>query len=434
MPAASSNRAAVLAALPLAAASLKLRRERPSAAWVPLAHQIPPEGSWHTWMIRGGRGSGKTRPMVQYVLAHLEQLGSKARVGIGAPTIADARDVCAEGESGLITVAGGRFRSYNRSMGEAWHAAGGYVKFLGSEEPDRWNGPQWTLLWADELALWKRDPKDKTGKLPPPAWDQAQFGLRLGDHPRSLVSTTPKARHFLREMEKQAGVVVTRAHMRDNPHLSPIARQRLLDRYEGTRTGRQELGGEYLDDVPGALWTSERLEEHRVPSHPDLVRIVVAVDPSGGHGDGNDEQGIVVAGKGVDGRGYVLADRSCKLTPDGWGRRAVQAYLDFSADRIVYEQNFGGEMVEAVIRTAAQAMGVTVATKAVHASRGKAVRAEPIAALDEQGRLSIVGSLAELEDELCSWTPESGYSPNRLDALVWTLTELMLGGSEVQFY
>lgn len=403
--------------------------------WQPLPHQVPPDGDWHVWMIRGGRGSGKTRPMVEYVLDHLERLGPKARVGVGAPTIADARDVCAEGESGLITVAGTRFRSYNRSMGEAWHIRGGYVKFLGSEEPDRWNGPQWTLLWADELALWKRDPKDRSGKQAPPAWDQAQFGLRLGDSPRSVISTTPKARHFLREMEKQPGVVVTRAHMRDNPYLAPVARQRLLDRYEGTRQGRQELGGEYLDDVPGALWTHELLDSNRLSgAAPDMARVVVAVDPSGGHEEGNDEQGIVVAGKGVDARGYVMADRSCKLSPDGWGRRSVQAYLDFSADRIVYEQNFGGEMAEHVIKTAAQAMGVMVATKAVHASRGKAVRAEPIAALDEQGRVSHVDLFPEMEDELCTWTPDSGLSPNRLDARVWALTELMLGESRVEFY
>jgi len=378
-----------------------------------------PDGDWDVWLILAGRGTGKTRAGAEAVLEHLETQGANARVGVGAPTAADVRDVCAEGVSGLITVARDQFVSYNRSLGEAHHHRGGYVKFLGAEEPARWNGPQWSLLWADELALWNQD-----------SWEQAQFGLRLGDHPRCIATTTPKSRAFVRTLSEQPTTHVTRATTMQNPHLSELVRARLYDRYGGTRLGRQELEAEWLDDVPGALWQRSQIDATRVKVAPDLARVVVAIDPAVTSGEDSDETGIVVCARGVDGRGYVLADRSCRLTPDGWARRASTAYAQFSGDRVIAEVNNGGDLVERVIRTVDRQLPY----KAVRASRGKLTRAEPIAALYEQGKMSHVGAFPELEDQLCQYTPD-GYegSPDRLDALVWGFTELMLGGAEVAF-
>src|SRR5215831_5682970 len=191
-----------------------------SRHWEPLEHQKMPDGTWDCWLILAGRGTGKTRAGAEAVLEHLNAAGSLARVGVGGPTAADVRDVCAEGVSGLITVAREQFTSYNRSLGEAHHHRGGYVKFLGAEEPARWNGPQWSLLWADELALWNQD-----------SWEQAQFGLRLGDHPRAIVTTTPKARRFVRELALLPTTALTVASTMDNPHLSEHVLRRLQDRY-----------------------------------------------------------------------------------------------------------------------------------------------------------------------------------------------------------
>jgi phage terminase large subunit-like protein len=392
------------------------------STWTALEHQRMPDlaGAWDVWLILAGRGTGKTMAGAQAVLAHLNEYGASARVGIGAPTTADVRDVCAEGVSGLITVGGDQFTNYNRSLAEAHHRLGGYVKFLGAEEPARWNGPQWSLLWADELALWNQH-----------SWEQAQFGLRLGDHPRAIATTTPKARPFVRELAEQPTTIVTRATTADNPHLSELVRARLYTRYGGTRLGRQELEAEWLDDVPGALWTREHLERNRVSSPPDLLRIVVAIDPSGGDDEGHAECGIVAAGKGSNGHGYIIRDVSERLSPERWARRAVQLYHELKADRILAEKNFGGDMVASTIR----AVDPSVPLKLVNASRGKRVRAEPIAALDEQGKIHHVGMLATLEDQMCSWVPDNGDpSPDRLDARVWAITELMLGGSEVRFY
>jgi predicted phage terminase large subunit-like protein len=378
-----------------------------------------PDGEWDCWLILAGRGTGKTRAGAEAVLEHLNALGPGARVGVGGPTAADVRDVCAEGVSGLITVAREQFTSYNRSLGEAHHHKGGYVKFLGAEEPARWNGPQWTLLWADELALWNQD-----------SWEQAQFGLRLGEHPRAIATTTPKARAFVRELAERPSTTVTRASTAQNPHLSELVRARLYDRYGGTRLGRQELEAEWLDDVPGALWQRSQIDSTRVKSAPDMTRVVVAIDPAVTSGEDSDETGIVVCGRGVDGRGYVLADRSCRLSPDGWVRRATTAYAQFSCDRVIAEVNNGGDLVERVLRTVDR----IIPYKAVRASRGKLTRAEPIAALYEQGKISHVGAYPELEDQMCQYTPD-GYdgSPDRLDALVWGFTELMVTGAEVRF-
>lgn len=388
---------------------------------------MAPEGDWLTWIILAGRGFGKTRTGAEWVREQV-RLGAR-RVGLIAPTASDARDVMVEGESGLLSVcwAGDRTitgeslgrPSYEPSKRRLTWANGAIGTLFSAEEPERLRGPQHDRLWADELASWKylRD-----------TWDMAMFGLRLGDRPRTCITTTPKPLPLLKEIIKDPRTVVTRGSTFDNAsNLAPTFLKAVKDKYEGTRLGRQELNAEILDDLPGALWTRDAIDGTRVREAPELQRVVIAVDPSGtkGTSDDGDEIGIVAAGLGVDGRAYVLADRTCKLSPDGWGRRAVNAYHEFTADRIVAERNFGGAMVEHVIRT----IDKDVAYKEVTASRGKVARAEPVAALYEQGRVSHVGSMPELEDQMCQIAPE-GYvgegSPDRADALVWALTELML--------
>ena len=339
-------------------------------------------------------------------------------MAIVAPTIADARDTCVEGESGLLSIIPKVcVETWNRSMGELILTNGTRYKLFSAEEPERLRGPQHHRAWCDELAAWRSAE----------TWDQVSFGLRLGTNPQAVVTTTPKATPLVRGLVKRAGTIITRGSTFDNSaNLAASALDGFRSRYEGTRLGRQELHAELLLDVPGALWTLEMLDGARCAHSPEMQRVVVAVDPSGTKGDGKgDDIGVVAAGIGVDGRVYVLADRTCQLSPAGWGRRAVETYQQFQADRIVAERNFGGAMVEAVIRGADE----NVSFKEVTASRGKVARAEPIAALYEQGKVSHVGVFPELEDQLCNFTP-GGYigegSPDRADALVWALTELMI--------
>ena len=384
-------------------------------------------GPWLVWLILAGRGFGKTRTGSEWVREQVKA-GAK-RIHLIAPTASDARDVMVEGESGLLSVcwAGDKTLtgdmlgrpSYEPSKRRLTWANGAIATLFSAEEPERLRGPQAEVLWADELASWKylRD-----------TWDMAMFGLRLGDRPRTCVTTTPKPLPLLKEIIKDPRTVVTRGSTFDNAsNLAPTFLQAVKAKYEGTRLGRQELNAEILDDLPGALWTRDGIDAQRIRLVPELQRVVIAVDPSGTKGatDDGDDIGIVVAGLGIDGRGYVLADRTCKLSPDGWGRRAVNAYKEFDGDRIVAERNFGGAMVEHVIKT----IDKNVPYKEVTASRGKVARAEPVAALYEQGRVSHVGSMPELEDQMCQIAPEGFVgegSPDRADALVWALTELML--------
>lgn len=398
-------------------------------------NQIAPDGEWQTWLVLAGRGFGKTRCGAEWAREQIK--AGASRIGLIAPTASDARDVMVEGESGILAVcwAGDKAANgetigrptYEPSKRRLTWANGAMATLFSAEEPERLRGPQHDVLWCDELAAWKYLRE---------TWDMAMFGLRLGDRPRTCITTTPKPLPLIKEIAKDARTVITRGSTFDNAgNLAPTFLRAIREKYEGTRLGRQELNAEILDDLPGALWTRDAIDASRVKSIPDMQRIVVAVDPSGtkGESDDGDEIGIVVAGKGVDGRGYVLADRTCKLSPDGWGRRAVDAYHGrwsqtpdvLKADRIVAERNFGGAMVQHVIKT----IDPTASYKEVTASRGKVARAEPVAALYEQGRVSHVGSFPELEDQMCSIAPE-GYvgdgSPDRADALVWALTELML--------
>lgn len=390
------------------------------AKWINQARpeQLPPDGDWSTWLILAGRGWGKTRTGAEDV-AWYGSSHPGSRIAIVAPTYADARDTCIEGDSGLRGILPpSAIEAWNRSLGELILINGTRYKLFAAEEPERLRGPQHHRAWADELGAWRY----------PETWDQLLFGLRLGDDPRVVVTTTPKPTPLIRALIASPRTVKTRGSTFDNAaNLAPAALAQLRERYEGTRLGRQELEAEILDDVPGALWTRAMIDAAAVREAPDMQRIIVAVDPSGtrGESDGGDSIGIVVAGKGVDGHAYVLADRSCKLSPDGWGRRAVEAYSEFGADRIVAERNFGGAMVEHVIRTVDR----SVSYKEVTASRGKIVRAEPVAALYEQGRVKHVGAFPALEDQMVAMTGD-GYvgdgSPDRADAMVWALTELML--------
>ena len=259
----------------------------------------------------------------------------------------------------------------------------------------------------------------------PETWDQLQFGLRLGSHPRTIVTTTPRPVKVIRDLLDRTddSVRVTRGSTFDNAkNLAPSALAQLRARYEGTRLGRQELYAELLLDTPGALWTQDMIDQARIREAPELVRIILAVDPAVTSGEDSDETGIVVVAKGADGRGYLLADRSCRDTPSGWAHRAVAAYEEFKCDRVVAEKNQGGDMVELTLRSVMP----NISYKGINAKQGKRLRAEPIAALYEQGRISHVGLFEQLEDQLVSWVPDSGFSPDRLDALVHGFAELDL--------
>lgn len=376
--------------------------------------QLSPERDWNVWLILAGRGWGKTRTGAEWI-KHNAMENPGTRWAIVAPTFRDARDTCVEGESGLLGIVPQNEVTYwNRSFGQLRLRNGSQVQCFGATEPDRLRGPQHHGAWCDELAVW---PYAET-------WDQLMFGLRLGKSPRTVVTTTPKPTKLVRSLvERNGGVEITRGHTFDNAaNLAPAALEELKARYEGTRLGRQELYAELLTDVEGALWSYDLLENNRVNEAPELVRVVVAIDPAVTAGDESDETGIIVAGVGNDGEAYVLADRSGRYSPDAWAHRAIAAFTDFGADRIIAEVNNGGDLVERVVRT----VSPRISYKAVRASRGKQLRAEPIAALYEQGRVHHVGGFPDLEDQLTSWTPNDGRSPDRLDALVWALTELML--------
>ena len=346
------------------------------------------------------------------------------------PTFADCRDTMVEGESGLLSVlppsalrGGSIADSWNRSLGEVHLSNGSRVKCFSSAEPERLRGPQHHRIWADELGAWRYEA----------TWDMAMFGLRLGQQPQVVVTTTPRPTPLMRKIIGMPNVYLTRGSTYDNlANLAPTVKQTILERYEGTRLGRQELYGELLTDVPGSLWTAALLDGFRVASAPSLVRVIVAVDPAiTSHAD-SDETGIIVVGKDAAGHGYVLADRTGRYSPANWARAAIAAYEEFNADLLVAEKNQGGDMVEQTVRTISPA----IAYKGINAQRGKYLRAQPIAAAYEQGRVHHVGPFDELEDQMTNWLPDSGYSPDRLDALVHGLTELGFtwGGATDRFF
>lgn len=382
-------------------------------------NQVEPEGNWKTWLILSGRGWGKTRTGAEW-LAWQAIHQPKTRWAVLAPTYADARDTCVEGDSGLLKVLRdyGALREsngWNRSIGELFLANGSRIKLFSADEPERLRGPQFHGAWLDELAAFKY----------PEAYDQLQFGLRLGQDPRVVITTTPRPKPLVRNLiAREDGTVhITRGATFDNAaNLAPAALIELQARYSGTRLGRQELYGELLEDVEGALWTQQNLDECRVAEAPkDMQRVVVAIDPAVTMNEDSDETGIVVAGKNSQGEGFIIADYSIKASPLDWAKRAVDAYRTHNADAIVVEVNNGGDMIPAVIKQ----VDASVFVKQVRATRGKQLRAEPIAAFYEQGRVHHVGVLEKLEVQMTTWTPEDPKSPDRLDALVWACTDLL---------
>ena len=390
--------------------------------------QLPPPGDWNTWVMKMGRGAGKTWAGANLTNELAETSGAK-RIALIGGTAADVRDTMIEGQSGILSTASSWCRpEYEPSKRRLSWPSGAIATAFSSEESDRLRGPEHDFCWADELAAWSN---------PIDTWNMMQFGLRLGAHPRCVVTTTPRPLRLLKDLLARQGrdvVVTSDSTFANAANLAGPFLEAIRARYEGTRLGRQELNAELLEDVPGALWSRTMMDEAalKVPL-PDMARVVVAVDPSGtaGTSDKGDSVGIVVAGRGVDNKAYLLADRTCKLSPDGWGKRVVTAYHEFKADRIIAERNFGGAMVEHVIRT----VDSNVSYREVTASRGKIARAEPIAALYEQGRVVHAQSFPELEDEMCAMTSE-GYvgdgSPDRADAAIWALTELMFGHQQIE--
>ena len=337
---------------------------------------------------------------------------------IGA-TADDARDIMVEGESGILAICPRSERpEYRPSQRKLIWPNGAASLIFTADEPDRLRGKQHGALWCDELAAWRY----------PESWDQAKFGLRLGQKPRAVITTTPRPTKLLREIAADPATVVTVGRTHDNrENLAPSFFESIIKRYEGTRLGRQELNAEVLEDNPNALWQRPRIDELRVSEAPELRRVVVAIDPAVTSTEDSDLTGIVVAGIASNGHCYVLDDNSLSATPDGWARVAVGAYRKHAASRIVAETNNGGDMVEHTLRTVDR----LIPYRKVTATRGKTLRAEPIAALYEQGKVHHVGSYPNLEDEMCAYDPlgTDGKSPDRMDALVWALTDLTQGHS-----
>ena len=377
--------------------------------------QMTPPGDWRVWLILAGRGFGKTRTGAEFVREQVNA-GSVSRVALVGATAADVRDTMVEGESGLMSIFPPDQRPrYEPSKRRVTFHNGATAVAFSADEPDRLRGPNHDLAWADELAAWRYDD----------AWDQLMLGLRLGDHPRVVVTTTPRPVPIIRRLAKQddGTVHVTTGSTYENAaNLAGDFIAEMKRRYEGTRLGRQELEAQILDDVEGALWNRETIDALRVTQHPPLKKIVVAIDPAVTSGEDSDETGIIVAGVAQNGDAYILDDRTMKGSPNEWAQAAVAAYNRHDADLIVAEANQGGDMVETVIKT----VNSRVPVKLVRASRGKRVRAEPVAALYEQGKAHHLGFWPQLEDQLCSWVPDIGSSPDRLDALVWALTDLVI--------
>jgi phage terminase large subunit-like protein len=384
--------------------------------WFARPDQKLPNGDWVVWLILAGRGYGKTRTGAETVRQWIK---TNEYVNLIGATSDDARDIMVEGESGILAICPKDERpayvSHKRRL--EWPNGAKSLIFT-ADEPDRLRGKQHGKLWGDELAAWRY----------PESWDQAMLGLRLGDKPQAVVTTTPKPTKIIKDLISSSTSHVTRGSTYDNrANLAESFFSQIISKYEGTRLGRQELNAEILTDNTGALWKRDRLDQLRVDVAPALRRVVVAIDPAATSNKTSDETGLIVAGEGFNNEGYLLADLSMRGTPEEWARCAVNAYYEFKADRIIGETNNGGEMIESVLRMVDR----SVPYKAVHASRGKITRAEPISALYEQGRCHHVGAFPILEDQMCDYDAKTTkYSPDRMDALVWGFTDLMLNQSQ----
>lgn len=392
-------------------------------------HQVPPEGLWDLWVLRGGRGSGKTEAGARW-FARAMRKHPKTRGRIVGPTLGDVFESCIDGPSGLRYV-DPEVRVMPSAPGGAkviW-PNGSEALLLGTPTPRevdrlRASGNREFDWWEEGAA----NPQLEK------AFEQAAFGLRMGEHPQSIMTTTPRPTKAFRELLKERGTVQTHGTIDDNPHLTPEVKAKLKDKYAGTRIGRQELEGELLTDVPGALWSWDTITVSQGRWHEELeyTRIVIPVDPAVTSGEEADEVGIVPVGKTFDGLGCVIADRSCQgLSPNAWAKRVVSVFDELGADRVIGEVNNGGELVEAVIRQ----VRPNLPYKAVRASRGKIARAEPIAAQFEQGKwIMAPHGLELLIEEMTTYTGEPGQdSPNRLDSMVWGAHEIAIGSAGWRF-
>jgi len=394
-----------------------------------LDHQLPPEGDWRTWAVMGGRGAGKTRAGSEWVRSQVEgprptDPGRCKRLALIGETIDQVREVMVFGESGILACSPpDRRPEWQSTRKRLLWPNGATAQAFSAHDPEGLRGPQFDGAWVDELAKWKKARA---------TWDMLQFALRLGDHPQVCVTTTPRNVGILKELLEQDTTVVTSAPTEANrAFLADSFLDEVRARYAGTRLGRQELDGVLLDETEGALWTAGMLEQGRVKAAPEMDRIVVAIDPPVTGKGTSDECGIVVAGavtKGPvqDWRAYVLADATVSAaSPSTWAKAAIRAMERYGADKLVAEVNQGGDLVASVIRQ----VDPLVPVKSVHASKGKAARAEPVAALYEQGRVHHLRGLGDLEDQMRAMTPqgfEGRGSPDRVDALVWALHELMI--------
>ena len=400
--------------------SVELRRlDTEWRAWA-MRGQAAPERDWRVWLIRAGRGFGKTRAGAEWV-SDIARDNGTARIALVAATADEARRVMIEGESGLLKVArDGEHPIYRRTLGEVWFDSGAVAHIYSAAAGEKLRGAQHHAAWCDELGKWRDGER---------AWDNLLLGLRLGGDPRVLVTTTPRKTALMHRVMTMAGFVETHGATRENPYNAPGFAEAMEGDYGGTRLGRQELEGELLDDHEGALWSRDMIEACRIAyaDMPELVRVVVAVDPPAGIDC--DACGIVAVGLGADGIGYVIEDASVAgATPAGWAAAVAACAERVGADSVVAEKNQGGEMVRHVLSGA----DVTLPIRLVHASRGKSARAEPVSHLYEAGKVRHAGAFPALEDQLCGMLRAGGYagpgrSPDRADALVWAVSELMLG-------
>ena len=382
-------------------------------------NQIAPDGNWTTWLILAGRGFGKTRTGAEWIRERVES-GLSKRIALIGKTPADVRDVMIEGESGLLNISPPyNMPTYEPSKRRLTWDNGAIAQTFSSYEPDQLRGSQFDTAWADEMASWE---------YPEETWDNLMFALRLGEKPQVCVTTTPRPLQLLINLRDAKTTVLTKGTSYDNrENLNQQFFDSILSKYKNTRLGMQEIYAEILEESDNAMWKREWLDEGRLEVGPgDLERVVVAIDPAVTSKKTSDETGIIVAGKDSEGKFYVLNDSSARYTPSAWSEKAIMLYNQYQCDKIIAEVNNGGQLVEHTLRTQSE----NVPYKSVHASRGKRTRAEPIASLYEQNKVHHVGNFERLENQLCNWEANSGDpSPDRLDALVWALTELSGSGN-----
>ena len=374
--------------------------------------QFVPPGDWTVWLIKTGRGWGKTRTGAETIRLWKDNCPIIHFIGA---TAGDARDIMIEGPAGILNISPSwDMPKYEPSKRKIRWNNGAYALIFTADEPDRLRGPQCYASWCDELAAWR---------YADDSWDNMMMGLRLGTHPRVIATTTPRPTKMIKELVKNPNVFITSGTTYENiDNLAPAFLNTILSKYEGTRLGRQELMAEILEDVEGALWNMRLIDNNRTKKVPELIRIAVAIDPAVTSTKESDETGIIIGGKSRDDHFYILEDLSGIYTPQNWAIKSLDAYNRWKADRIIAEVNNGGDLVETVIRNIDKNASYTK----VNASRGKIRRAEPVEALYEQKRVHHVGFFPKLEDQMTTYTGDPREeSPDRMDALVWLVTFLM---------